>query len=98
MKTFKNYKEESRKNWGSELDEGQTLNSDQIKVGALLRIADASELMALNHLQLQIELDQMKNSREYYKNLYESSQKTISSFKGQITKLKNRLKNLNNEK
>lgn len=61
---------------------------DHINCGSLQRIADATEKMAGNYTALQNELDRYKT---YYRELSErlaSRDKTISSLKGQITKLK----------
>jgi len=47
---FKSFREESRLNWGvSDL----TPDNDQIKLGALLRIADSCELMAKDRQQME---------------------------------------------
>jgi hypothetical protein len=43
---FKNYRDESRTQWGAEVDESYTISREQIGLGCLLRIADATEAMA----------------------------------------------------
>lgn len=48
MSTFKNYREESRAIWGQKMEEGKTLDREQIQLGAILRIADALEKFAEN--------------------------------------------------
>lgn len=56
---FKSFKEESKKSdWGTTTD--APLNIEQINLGAMLRIADATEKMAQRHTEL---IDQ----RDYYK-------------------------------
>lgn len=54
---FKPYRDESRKNWGRTLPQNQTISEDDIKLGAILRIADAAEAMAKNHVALQNDRD-----------------------------------------
>jgi len=66
---FKSFKDESRAKWGKILCEKQQLSNDDIELGAILRIADASEAMAKNHQQL---IDE----RDRYKRWYEDNQKT----------------------
>lgn len=64
---------------------------EHINCGSLQRIADATERMAGNYTALQNELDRYK---VYYRELSErlsSRDKTISSLKGQITKLKKKI-------
>ena len=46
---FKNYKQESRKDWGTNQD-SELLSIEQINLGAILRIADATEAMAKNRI------------------------------------------------
>lgn len=51
------YKDKSRIDWGRALDDGQVLGRDELTLGALLRIADATEAMAENHVRLQEDRD-----------------------------------------
>jgi len=68
-------------------------STEDLQTSALMRIADASEKMATNYLQLQ-------NDRDWYKKKYHEKQdeikhlnNRISSLKGNITKLKNKHSN-----
>lgn len=85
---FKNYREESRKNWGRTMPEKEGLTNDEVQYGCLLRIADATEAMAKNHVKLQIDLDWYKSQLQNYKALYECEKNSNRSLKGVITKLK----------
>lgn len=83
---FKNYRDESRTNWGTSQE--CSLNLDQINTGAILRIADATEVMAKHHQDL-------INDRDWYKKRYEEGledlkklDRKITAMKGVITKLK----------
>ena len=85
MDDFKNYREESRKHgWGQD----GKMCIDQLKLGCMLRMADASEVMAKNNQQL-------INDKEKYKRWYKEEQaknerhgKTIAGLRGYITRLK----------
>jgi len=85
-KKFKHYKTESRKDWGTEIEETVNLTLEQVVAGAHLRMADSLELIAKNKQDLE--------NRDYWKRIAAQQDKTISSQKGQITKLKNQLKKL----
>lgn len=83
---FKDYRDESRTNWGT--SQLGPLNLDQINTGAILRIADATEVMAKDHQDL-------INDRDWYKKRYEEGledlkklDRKITAMKGVITKLK----------
>lgn len=84
--SFKSYKDESRVNWGTN-DEG-ALRLEQINTGAMLRIADATEAMAKNHVKLIADHDMYER---WYKTEHAAVlrlQRRVSAYKGQITKLK----------
>lgn len=73
------------------IDESEKMSTELINTAALLRIADASEMMAKNFLQLQ-------NDVQFYQAGYvrrgkeiEGMANTIRSMKGHITRLKNKL-------
>ncbi len=89
MSEFKNYKDQSRINWGTT---SETLTLEQINTGAILRIADATESMAKNYTQMERDL-------KYYKELSErrgesliKSHRLVSSLKGHLTRHKNKSK------
>lgn len=87
---FKSYRKQSRNiDWGSEEAE-DSLTLKQINCGCLLRIADATELMAKNHQQLIDERDRYKrfyeNEKRYANKLYHR----IAGLRGYITQIKGR--------
>lgn len=51
-KQFKNFRDESRVNWGRELSDGEKMTRGDIQHGAILRIADAIEKMAERYTAL----------------------------------------------
>jgi len=90
-KVFKNYREESKSNWGAICEPHENISHEQLQTGAILRIADATEKMATNYTALQ-------SDRDYYKRRLESVQadnrhlyKQLSGLRGEITKLKKKL-------
>ncbi|MEF3068106.1 hypothetical protein, partial [Pandoraea apista] len=85
----RNLRDESRKTWTTNGDSAPTL--EQINMGSLLRIADASEAMAKNHVQLQRDRDMYFNwyEREYEKRL--KLERQINALRGVITKMKKRV-------
>lgn len=92
---LKNYKEESRKNWGKNLLEGEDLSNEDLTLGAILRIADATELMAKNFLQLQKENNHLRKSNDSLMHYYEKEKKKASTYKGLYHKEKNKNNNQN---
>ncbi len=90
-KTWRNYKDESRKNnIGENVEEGYRPCDDQIKLGAILRIADAVEMVASSYDVLRIDRDRYrqwhKDGMEYKKVLLHQ----IAGLKGYIRRLKRR--------
>lgn len=55
MSETKNYRDESRKDWHT--NDNEPLTSEEIRFGAILRIADAAEKMAMNYQKLITERD-----------------------------------------
>lgn len=66
--------------------EGKKFSLDQIKVSALLRIADATESMAKNYTEMQSDIDSLKK-RNIALSLENSQlKKTTASQQSQLTK------------
>jgi len=84
---FKSWKDESRINWGRELGEKQQLSNEEIQFGALLRIADAVEIIAKNHQRL-------INERDYYKQWYEQERQIVQTLRHRIAGLKGHIKRI----
>jgi hypothetical protein len=82
------FKKESRKDWVAA--DGAKPDNEQLRLGCLQRIADATEKMAESY-------DRMRDSRDWYKSLHESARKRedklerrIRSLKGVITRMKSK--------
>lgn len=91
MGTFKSYKEQSRIDWGNNYRDDEKPNRDDLKFGALLRIADATEAMAKRHTEL---IDENVRLREALKSLefhYTHEKNSNRTLRGQITKLRKKL-------
>ena len=81
----KSFKEHSRENWHAA---NGPITNEQLKVGCLQRIADATEVMAANYVRMQNNLDQYKR---WYNREKESGQRMarrISALQGVITRMK----------
>lgn len=82
----KSFREESRVNYTS--DHGGNLTKEELKLGSLLRIADATEKMAANYAALQRERDRYL---EWYENSQKSNarlRRSVASLRGYIARLK----------
>lgn len=64
-KQFNDYRKESRKNYGAFLEKGKNIDLEQVKVGAILRLADATENMAQDRQELLEEIDRLEESCKY---------------------------------
>lgn len=67
-----------------------TNSLEAFSTSCLMRIADATELMASNYLKLQNDLDFYSKRCKEHRQIIESKNRTIASLKGHITRLKNK--------
>ena len=68
----------------------ETPTWDSVKIGALQRIADATEAMAKNHIRLQEEVEWEKNLRKDLAAQLANAKLSITALRGVITKLRRR--------
>jgi hypothetical protein len=87
MKKFVSFRQGSREDLGQDVEANSYLCIDQLKAGALLRIADASEKMAQNHIKLMAD-------RDMYYRWYEDGKKRILELEHRIAGLKGYIKRL----
>lgn len=85
----KDYRAESRKNWYSTSESSLTI--EEITLGCQLRIADATEAMAKNHVQLMKDRDQYKRWYDQKCEALAAAERSNTSLRGQITKLKKQI-------
>ncbi len=87
--TWCSYRQESKKpNLGGNHEVGFRPCDEQIKLGAILRIADATELMAENYQQL---IDERDSYKRFLQGVRENNKlllRQIAGLKGYITQLK----------
>jgi hypothetical protein len=79
-------KDKSRIEW--DVQSRQFENYEQIKVGTLQRIADATEAMAKNYIQLTEELERYKRYYKHARQRAELAERSNAALRGVITKLK----------
>lgn len=80
---FKPYRAESRANWGRDSSEANITN-EEVKLGAILRIADAIETMAKSY-------NDMRNDRDYWKGRAERRDAEVKKLKSVIRGLRGAL-------
>jgi len=85
----KAYREESKKNWGTS-DDG-SLTDEQIALGAMLRIADALELMAKNHDQLVRDRDWHRERLKEEEARSKVMRRANAALRGHISQLKKKV-------
>ncbi len=64
---------------------------EHIQLGAILRIADASEKMAQRHTELIDKATRLEKDNKWLQDCINRRDKTAANLKGQITKLKRKL-------
>lgn len=84
----KSFRIESKSDYGVTVSENYQLNNEQLQTGALLRIADATEKMAQNYVQLHNELKWANEKNQRNKASIEKLQRQVNAYKGIVKKLK----------
>jgi hypothetical protein len=92
---LKRYKEESRKDWGTE--QINSLDKEQITLGAILRIADATEALAENHNSLIRDNNYLTDRVKELRDAKYAVQRSNTALKGHVTRLRKRIKLINKE-
>ena len=89
MGEFKNYRQESRSNWGTSDKDGLTI--EQISLGAQLRMADALDVIAKDKQKLEDDYKYMSERCHYWRLEYEKLRDMYRAQKGLVTKLRKKL-------
>lgn len=85
----KSFKKESRIDWHATTDKEDTyIGHERIKLGCLMRIADATEAMAKNFTDLQMENIRLAASNKELHAYIAKLQKRIAGYKGAINRMK----------
>ena len=87
---YATFKDKSRVDYGREFcgNASQNVTWQEVRDGCLMRIADATELMAKNHAQLISERDRYERWYRQEKDSAKALRRTIAGLKGAITRLK----------
>lgn len=88
--SHRSYRDESRKNWGMSGD--APFDADQLKTGALLRIADATEVMAKSYTALVAERDRLQRYYDAECQRTSRLERQNRALRGANTKLRKALK------
>lgn len=87
-----NLRDASKTNWASEANNVGYPGDENIKLGCLMRIADATELMAKNFLRMQSDLDYLSKRTREQNATIERLNRVNASLRGHLTRAK-KLKN-----
>lgn len=82
----KSYREESRNNWGTK--QTATLNHEQIQTGCLLRIADATEVIAKEHQRLIESAKYQKTKADRLQRELDTARRSNAALRGHIKRMK----------
>lgn len=85
---FKSYKSESRVDWGTNIPNDQQITAEKIQLGAILRIADAVELMTKRYQDLIDSRNWFQRRTEMAENELKTERKKNAALRGYIRKLK----------
>jgi hypothetical protein len=95
---FIDHRKNSRTNWGRDV-EGRDSNPDRddIRLGCLLRIADATELMAKRHTELIRERDEFERSKARWQANAINLERRLRGTRGALTRAQRRIAELQQE-
>lgn len=88
---FVDHRKNSRANWGKEVDREANPDFEDIKLGCMLRIADATEAMAKNHVALQAERDRLAKRCDSLQAEVDRLRRKRAALRGVVSRLKRRL-------
>ena len=86
--TFKSYPQQSRIDWGREMADSEKSERSDLQFGAMLRIADACELMAKDRQRMEHEIQELRANRDYWHKEAERLLLQRSALRGVVTRLK----------
>ncbi|MGL4480530.1 MAG: hypothetical protein ACRCVK_20195 [Aeromonas veronii] len=88
---YKNYRDESRKTYGNDGEEGRGVTLEQLNAGSLQRIADAAETMAKGYARLEQDAAAWRERARVAESMVELERRRITALKGHITRLRYKL-------
>lgn len=89
---FVDHRKNSRNSWGRDVDGESNSSIADIKLGCILRIADATEAMATTHVALQRERDYLSNRVKQQNATIERLSRSNAALRGTITRMKRVMK------
>lgn len=84
----KSYRKESRSDWGRTLPEGENIETEGIKLGAILRIADSLEKIEQPYLQLLNDVEWTRDRNKLLRAANDRLHKQVAAYKGIIKRMK----------
>lgn len=87
-KQSKYWKEQSKLLWFTSVEEGQSISTESVKIGCLMRIADSLEKIEQPFADLISENKRLKESRIYHLSKIQTLEKRVAAFKGIINRMK----------
>lgn len=91
MSKFISHKDNSRINWGKTINGSENRDRNDIELGCMLRIADATEAMAKDHITLMHDRDMYRWRYEAELSRSNALKLSNNALRGAITKLKKKL-------
>lgn len=85
---FIDLRKNSRVNWGATVDGNDNPKAEDIRLGCLLRIADATEAMAQNHVRLQAERDRLARRCDQLQAEVDRLVRQRAALRGAVTRAK----------
>lgn len=76
---------ESRKEWATR---SGTATEAEIKLGALQRIADATEVMARDRVAMEAEIERLRRATTYWRERCDRAERSRSALRGVISRMK----------
>lgn len=83
---FKSFREASKENYGRTLPPGTSMPDEGLKIGALLRIADATEKMAQGYDQLIRDRNYQRERKEALDRENSRLRRKVAAYKGMLKK------------
>lgn len=83
-----NFREESRKIWIKHRSENESVTIDDLKFGAILRIADSLETIVKPHMQLLESINRLRAENRLLEDRNEKLRKQIATYRRIIRRMK----------
>lgn len=95
---FRKFKEESRKEWGQAIPDNDNISNELIQLGAILRIADATEKMCADRVKLEKDLEWFKKECRQLNEEIAKLRRSKASYIGKLRKAKSEIEKLKGDR